>query len=220
MDRPYRKLSRPQLEKIFRKNRRIPHVLNKVKHELENRETALYRKDVLKLYEEILSTLKELECATNTQSDDGRLRLRLQEIEMLRRRAERDSYFEWPTTYAPKGDGTLDTSDWPENGLFSHVGYHVGNDGEHPDARRYILDCIFHNELPKVKSVEYMSEFGIPESSKRLQKMANHLAAMARNYKHNEHADYSQAIEDYESDLEYLYDKYYVGVFHFDWPQI
>lgn len=230
MNRPYRKYGRPQLEIIFRENRDSLYVLNKVKHELESRETASYRKDVLKLYEDVLGALKELERATKMQPEDRELRLRLQEIDELRIQADGSGYFKWPTTYAPKGYGTLNASGWHEKGLFSHVGYHVGKDGEHLEVRRYILDCVFHNKLPSVNSDGYMREFAAPKSPQRLRKMADHLAAMARNYKRNEHADYSQAIADYESDLEYLYDKYYSGVFHFDrhpsdasyfdWPQI
>jgi len=236
MNRPYRKYGRPQLEKVFRENRNSRSVLNGLKHELESRDTAAsYRPDVWKLYEDVLSALKGMDLATKTQPEDGKLqlRLRLQAIEQLRNKAEETGvfdWFKWPTTDAPKGDGTLNASGWYEKGLFSHVGYHVGKNGEHHKIRRRFLDCVFRYELPNVNSDEYMREFAIPQSPKRLHKMANFLVAMARNYKRNEHADYSQAIADYESDLEYLYDEYWVGVFHFDrhpsnagrfdWPQI
>jgi len=223
MNRPYRKLGRPKLQQIANENWGSPYALKNIAHELSLRDSSLERRDVWELYKSVLQRLSELESAAKKQPEDRELRLRLQTVEQLRAQAENTGvfdWFKWPTTCAPKGDGALNASGWHEKGLFSRVGYHVGNDGEHLEVRRYILDCVFHNELPRVNSDEYMGEFGIPKSSQRLQKMANHLAAMARNYKRNEHADYSQAIADYESDLEYLYDKYYVGVFDFDWPQI
>jgi len=233
MNRPYRKLGRPKLQQIANKKWDSPHALKNIAHELSLRDSSLERRDVLKLYESVLHRLNELESMAKAQSEDGRLRLRLQTIEQLRNQAESTGvfdWFKWPTTDAPKGDGTLNASGWYEKGLFSHVGYHVGKNGEHHEVRRCFLDCVFRHELPNVNSDEYMREFAIPQSPKRLHRMANFLVAMARNYKRNEHADYSQAIADYESDLEYLYDNYYVGVFHFDrhpenaghfdWPQI
>lgn len=232
MNRPYRKLGRPKLQEIAKENWDSPHVLKKIAHELSLRDSSVERKDVREFYEGVLRRLNELEGMTKTRPEDGELRLRLQKIEQLRVQAENTGVFEWfkwPTTFAPIGDGTLDASGWHEKGLFSSVGYHVGKDGEHPRIRHRILDCIFDYELPKVNSEEYMSEFGIPESSQRLDKMANFLAAGARNFSRHS-ADYSRTIDDYKGDLKYLYDKYYVGVFHFDqhpsnasyfeWPQI
>jgi len=233
MNRPYRKLGRPKLQQIANENWDSPHALKNIADELSLRDSSLERRDVRKLYESVLHRLNELESMAKAQSEDGKLRLRLQAVEKLRNQAENTGvfdWFKWPTTDAPKGDGTLDASGWHKDGLFSSVGYHVGKDGEHLEIRRYILDCVFHNELPSVNSDEYMREFAIPQSPQRLRKMAKVLVGMAKNYKRNEHADYSQAIADYESDLEYLYDEYYVGVFHFDrhpanaghfdWPQI
>lgn len=223
MDRPYRKLGRPKLQEIAKENWDSPHALKKIAHELSLRDSSVCRPDVRKFYENVLRRLSELESATKTRPEDRKLRLQLEEIEQLRNRAENTGVFEWfkwPTTNALMGDGTLDASGWYEHGLLKSVGYHVGNDGENPDVRRYILDCVFRNELPHINSDEYMSEFAVPQSPQRLRKIANVLASSAIKLKSKTHADCSQAIEDYEADLEYLYDKYYVDVFHFDWPQI
>ena len=215
-DRPYRKFGRPKLQAIAKEKWDSPYELNKIAHELSHRDSSVDRNDVQKLYVEVLSRSKELECMAITQPEDQKLRLRLQEIDELRIQADGSGYFKWPITSAPKGERDLDASDWPENGLFLCVGYHAGNDGEHPKIRRYILDCIFHNKLPSVNSDEYMSKFATPKSPQRLRKMANVLASQTTKLKHRTDADCSRAIEDYESDLEYLYDKYYVGEFNFD----
>ena len=220
MDRPYRKLGRPKLQAIAKEKWDSPYVLKKIAHELSLRDSSVWRKDVQNLYESVLSRLKELGSMAEIQSGGGKLRLRLQEIEELRLHADSTGYFKWPTTDALMGDGMLDTSGWYELGLFRHVGYHVGNDGEHLDVRHYLLDCIFHNKLPSVNSDKYMNEFASPQSPQRLRKMANVLASSAIKLKGKTNADCSQAIEDYESDLDYLYDKYYVEVFNFGWPRI
>jgi len=208
------------LQAIAKENWDSPYVLEKIAHELSLRDSSVERKDVWELYESVLRRLKKLESIAKMQPEDGKLWLQLQEIEQLRYQAEKTGYFKWPTTFAPIGDGELNADGWHEEGLLSCIGYHVGNDGKHPHVRHYLLDWIFHKEeLPKVKSEEYMNEFGTPKSPQRLHKMANILASMARDFKRNYHADYSQAISDYETDLEYLYDKYYVDEFHFAWPR-
>ena len=131
---------------------------------------------------------------------------------------DNDEYFLWPSTNAPasrrgyKGD----FFDY-EDGLLSFVGYQVGVNGETSDIRLRILDCVFHNKLPHVESEEYMSQWGEPESADRLRKMAHTLAALARNAKRNSR-NYSRAIDEWESDLDYLHLRYYVGKFKFQWP--
>ena len=134
-------------------------------------------------------------------------------------------WFEWPSTVAPPGPGKILPVRYPE-GLLSFVGYRVGKTKGLPDDdRKDILDKVFHNKLPRVNSDSYMAEFGDPEQPARLEKMAHVLAAMARNYLRNDTRDYSMAIHHYKMDLDYLYDKYYVGKFGFDrkpgfaWPK-
>lgn len=132
---------------------------------------------------------------------------------------EQEGYFEWPSTDAPAAKyGFKGNAFFYKDGLLSYVGYNVGNDGERTVVRQKILDCVFHNVLPNVESKDYMKEWGSPESTSRLKKLAEALAAFTRNAKRNYNADYSQAIEDWQHDLDYLYNKYYVGQFHFDWP--
>ena len=131
-----------------------------------------------------------------------------------------EDWFEWPSTMAPLGPGEITSTPMHSDGLFSYLEYHVGKTGAQEEERRDILDRIFGDELPRINSDEYMAEFGKPKSPQRLQKMANFLAAEARNYARNQTSDYSEAISDYKSDLDYLYEKYYVREFRFDQPGV
>lgn len=128
---------------------------------------------------------------------------------------KREGYFEWPSTDAPMSHGAYIPFSYKE-GLLSFVGYKVGLDGTETVVRRQILDCVFHKDLPDVNDQEYMEEWSQPESSDRLRKMADTIAALTRGAKRNTSADYSKAIEDWEQDLEHLYNKYYIDYFHYD----
>jgi len=99
MNRPYRKLGRPKLQQIANEKWNSPHTLKNIAHELSLRDSSLERRDVLKLYESVLHRLNELESMAKAQSEDGKLRLRLQAIERLRNRAENTGvldWFKWP----------------------------------------------------------------------------------------------------------------------------
>ena len=139
-----------------------------------------------------------------------------------------EDWFPWPSTSAPIGVDEMNNVIMHPEGVFSCLGYRVGKQGTPDDDRQEILDWIFHNKLPRVNDDSYMAEFGEPESSMRLEKMANFLAAEARNFARKRTADYSQSIIHYKDDLDYLYHKYYVGRLGFDkdpnpdfvWPEI
>ena len=109
------------------------------------------------------------------------------------------------------------SNEWPDKGLLSYVGYHVGKSGKSPIERRKILSNVFLSELPNVQNPQYMKEWGQIKSSQRLRKIANSLASFIRNAKRkNEIPD--EAINDWENDLDWLKKKYYRGVFTFPWP--
>ena len=48
--------------------------------------------------------------------------------------------------------------------------------------------------------------------------MAESIAAFARNAKRRRQINLNDAIGEWEADLEFLYEEYYVGHFHFAWP--
>lgn len=137
------------------------------------------------------------------------------------RQRNQEGFFEWPSTNAPASTYSLSSDVFLNtDGLLSYVGYRVGRTlGVSKQIRRQILDCVFHNDLPKVISPEYMNEWGTPKTVARLHKLAETIAANTRNKKRNKNGDFSDAIADWQSDLDYLFHKYYVGKFGFAWPK-
>lgn len=131
-------------------------------------------------------------------------------------RRNQKGFFEWPSTNAPASINSFATDVFSyTDGLLGNVGYHVGLYGIPEDERRQILDSVFHNNLPRDLSPEYMDEWGSPKTAARLHKLAETLAALTRNAKRRRTSDLTEAISDWESDLDYLYHKYYVDKFRF-----
>lgn len=99
----------------------------------------------------------------------------------------------------------FDTGAWPVSGVLGEMGYRVGRNGLTANARHEVLDGVLAVELvaasPAAES--YVGEWGPPSSRLRLQKVVNSIAAFARNARRRS-ADYSEAIADWESDLDWL----------------
>jgi hypothetical protein len=139
-------------------------------------------------------------------------------LKWTRQQRRGDGYFDWPTTDAPASKfGFKGDNFFYKDGLLSYVGYSAGITAPTQQTREDILDCVFHNQIPRVISPQHMLEWGAPTSPERLRKMANCLATFTRNAKRKRTADYGIAIEHWESDLDYLYRTYYDGRFHFPW---
>lgn len=136
-----------------------------------------------------------------------------------RRRAAQHYHFPWPTTDAPGGNGRLSGNGWPEQGMLSFLGYHVGETNRtSEDKRRLILDWVFSNSLPPLENQQDNLAWDRPQTPHRLEKLANTIAALTRNAKRRDPTALRRAIHDWEGDLEYLRDRYYVNVFKFEWP--
>lgn len=133
--------------------------------------------------------------------------------------AAQEQWFAWPTTSASPGICRLKHISAPDEGMLSFLGYHVG-EGQptRREIRSCILDYIFECHLPPLNDSAYYSEWGAPQSARRLSKLANTLAAFARNAKRRNAVSHAKAIDDWERDLTLLHDKYYLGYFHFGWP--
>ena len=127
--------------------------------------------------------------------------------------------FPWPTTDVFPGLNKLPEVDWPQVGLLSHMGYHVGRNGVRKFIRRKVLVRVYEQDfLPRVNSVDYMEEWGHGKTEVRLSKMAESIASFARNEKRQNSISYIEAIEDHEEDLAWLKHRFYTGNYRFQWP--
>ncbi|NVN50298.1 hypothetical protein [Mycolicibacterium hippocampi] len=114
---------------------------------------------------------------------------------------------------APKSDRklvvNLDTGHWPSSGVLGALGYRVGRNGLPQSERRTILAEVLTVELVAGSPAanEYIKQWGEPDSVRRLQKMINSIAAFARNARRRT-GDFSEAIADWESDLQWLRSSY------------
>ena len=130
-------------------------------------------------------------------------------------------FFEWPSTEAGRGDGSIDARGWLPEGVFKCMGYKVGsNEGLHKHLRQRILEEIFNGPIPPMFPSEYLNEWGAPGTARRLRKMAETIAAFTRNAKRRRDARMATAIDHWEEDLGHLYYEFYVEKFHFAWPSI
>ncbi len=135
-----------------------------------------------------------------------------------RRASKPQDYFTWPDT-RPIGDGGGDGINYNQQGILKFMGYQVGaSNGESAATRRHILDAVFAGDLPPVNGRAYMEGWAGPGSAKRLQRLATEIARFARNARSKGSANMDVAISDWEEDLDYLRERYYVGKFGFGWP--
>jgi hypothetical protein len=133
-----------------------------------------------------------------------------------------DDYFRWPSTdiFEVMRRHPIRPIDWTEIGPLRILGYGVGMRSRATYiARRKHLASIFESSIEH-HFPSLTEEWGAPASAKRLQKMANSIAAFSRNAKRNRSLDYSVAIDDWEYDLDFLYREYYIGYFNFGWPSV
>lgn len=132
------------------------------------------------------------------------------------------SFVRWPTTDAPPSIASLLDSGWVKAGMLSHYGYHVGQDGQPAASRVKTLAKIFTAELNiDLFEKRYIGEWSTPSSLGRLMKMARTIAALCRNAKRSPH-NFTQAINDWEQDLEHLRQTYYHTFLNLEalsWPE-
>lgn len=126
--------------------------------------------------------------------------------------------FKWPNTDVGSGHGGGDF-ERAEESFLKVLGYTVGNKNGLPaSTRQLILDRCFSGHLPPVEGISALRMWGEPKSALRLRKIAYHIAGLAKNFKKMQSRDYEDAISDWEDDLKYMHDKYYVRHFGFSWP--
>ena len=131
-----------------------------------------------------------------------------------------NTQFIWPTTTADIGLQNLPSDVFKhEEGLLRHYGYKVGINGLSQSERLEILDSIFLRPLMSMDDHEYLNEWGNPKTARRLQKLAESIAAFTRNAKRRNDKNFDKAIQDWETDLAYLKKTYYENRFSFRWPR-
>jgi hypothetical protein len=127
--------------------------------------------------------------------------------------------FPWPSTRAEGGSGNLKATNWLPEGLLKFVGYTVGDTAGQDDVvRQHLLAAIFDGPIPPVFPRDYMQKWARPGTRARLRQLVETLAAFARNAKRRD-ANLSKAIDDWETDLDFLFHEYYRGRLGFNWPR-
>jgi hypothetical protein len=152
-------------------------------------------------------------------------------IEMLKKFAEghpaleylMDSGFEWPEINPEEDYGVpvylKGSMERVDKSPLAELGYKVGiTRGEHVSYRRVILKSAYHNELPEVEDEDYMEEWGRPRHSKRLWRMAHHIAWLIRSRQSNPSMSY--AVSDWQEDLDWLEQEFYTNRMRFKWPDV
>lgn len=171
--------------------------------------------------------------AVRIVSDDTKEAYHLQSRVMIRAvenewnersaRADLAESFRWPSPDGRGGRSDGDNRSNPfeslvEHGMLKEMGYRVGRNGLSSAVRQKMLGEIFMRSLPPVFPKPYMDQWGANGSARRLNKIADSLAAFARNAARLP-GDYDEAISDWKEDLDYLHDNFYAGRFGFGWPR-
>ncbi|MEZ8287477.1 hypothetical protein BCU17_22055 [Vibrio splendidus] len=126
--------------------------------------------------------------------------------------------FKWPSTFAYESSGNTPEVDWPQVGMLKGVGYSVGTKGLPTVKRRELLSNIMSQQLPYITSHAYRREWGEPNTTARLKKLANTIAYLTKNSKRSSN-NTTVAISEWEEDLKWLKDNYYRnGKYSWSWP--
>jgi hypothetical protein len=103
--------------------------------------------------------------------------------------------------------------------MLSFLGYRVGElQPTSQEIRLQILEYAFECHLPPLIDSTYHRQWNGPFTASRLKKIADSLATFARNAKRRDTHSWAKAIDDWETDLAFLFQRYYCGYFHFWWP--
>ena len=129
--------------------------------------------------------------------------------------------FEWPVI--------MDEEDYGEpvylRGSYERVkesplyrmGYQVGEtNGLSKPKRKSLLKSAYQEKIPDVKDDDYMEEWGRPSQSKRLWRIAHHIAWLIRSRKSIPSMRY--AVRDWQDDLDWLREEFYTNRMKFNWP--
>lgn len=129
--------------------------------------------------------------------------------------------WKWPTTEAfPAENQKSWDGDFKPVSALGLFGYTVGKtNGWREDLRQEFLMDFIELELPQIVEENDGDKYGDPLTSKRLEAVANLLASHIRNAKRRDSHSMRFAISDWEDDLAFLKEQYYVRAgLRFSWP--
>ena len=125
--------------------------------------------------------------------------------------------FDWPSTTVVGGGNSALETEWLSKGYLKYFGYSVGRRGLTKSERQEVLTKAYLATVPGVFPQWYRESWGKPNSSARLLKTAESLAAFCRNAKRRPQ-EMQIAISHWEADLDWLKRTYSDGKYRFEWP--
>jgi hypothetical protein len=152
-------------------------------------------------------------------------------VEMLMKFAEghpvleylMESGFEWPEINLEEDYGEpaylLGFAGGVDESPLACLGYHVGMSSKlDVKMRRKLLEMAFKEQIPSVGDEDYMAEWGRPNHSKRLWRIAHHIKREASKRKSINSMRY--ACMHWKSDSEWLKKQFYTNRMRFKWPDV
>jgi hypothetical protein len=130
---------------------------------------------------------------------------------------------QWPLTIVPAMPKVFQPFEEDGYGVdespLKKLGYTVGRTHGLPaNERRVILKNAYLGPLKRVHSDEYMQDWGQPRTRRRLWRIANHLAWLARSKRNI--PNFETAIDHWASDLRALEKDYFKPWMRFAWPEV
>lgn len=129
--------------------------------------------------------------------------------------------FEWPEVIIEEDYGTpvylRGSNERVEESPLFRMGYQVGiTNGQEPSTRQALLRDAYHGEIPYVEHDDYMKEWDRPLKSRRLWRIAHHIAWLIRSRQNIPSMRY--AVKDWHDDLAWLEQQFYSNRMRFQWP--
>ncbi len=134
-----------------------------------------------------------------------------------------DSGFEWPEINLEEDYGEpsfhMGCVGGVEESPLTAIGYRVGvTRGLAEKDRRKLLAMAYTEKIPPVGDDAYMKEWGHPNHSKRLWRIAHHIKREAEKRKSID--SMRHACRDWKSDSEWLKKQFYTKRMRFKWPDV
>lgn len=129
--------------------------------------------------------------------------------------------FEWPVIMVEEDFGEpvylRGSYERVEESPLFRMGYQVGvTNGLSEPKRKSLLKSAYRGAIPDVEDDDYMEEWGRPRQSKRLWRIAHHIAWLIRSRKSTPSMRY--AVRNWQDDLDWLWEEFYTNRMRFNWP--